>query len=94
MRDAEPVDYSGFGVPTLFIVGDQDELTLPWLIEATAMAVGGAEFATLSGAGHSAFYEQTGAYNRLVLEFFARVRQGEKVSGSVSCSCDNGSTLS
>jgi len=77
MRDTPPVDYSGFTVPTLFIVGDLDELTLPWLIEGTAKAVGGARFATIAGAGHSAFYERTDDYNRLILDFFERVRKAE-----------------
>jgi 3-oxoadipate enol-lactonase len=71
MRDAPPVDYSAFPVPTLFIVGDEDELTLPWLIEATAQAVGGARLEVIEGAGHSPFYEQTEAYNRLLVEFIA-----------------------
>jgi pimeloyl-ACP methyl ester carboxylesterase len=63
MRDTPPVDYSGFPVPTLFIVGSEDELTLPWLIEATAQAVGGARFEVIAGAGHSPFYERSEMYN-------------------------------
>jgi 3-oxoadipate enol-lactonase len=69
MRDAPAVDYSAFPVPSLFIVGDRDELTLPWLIEETAKAVGGAELAVIAGAGHSPFYEQTGDYNRVMTRF-------------------------
>lgn len=71
MRDAPPVDYSGFRVPTLFIVGDRDELTLPWLIEETAQAVGGAKFQVIHGAGHSPFYERTEDYNRVLTGFLA-----------------------
>ena len=69
MRDAPPVDYSGFPVPSLFIVGSEDELTLPWLIEATARAVGGAELEVIEGAGHSPFYERTEIYNRVLTGF-------------------------
>jgi len=69
MRDTPPVDYSGFPVPTLFIVGDEDELTLPWLIEATAQAVGGARLEVIAGAGHSPFYERTEDYNRVLTAF-------------------------
>jgi 3-oxoadipate enol-lactonase len=69
MRDAPHADYSSFPVPTLFIVGDRDALTLPWLIEETAKAVGGAKLAVIEGAGHSPFYERTDAYNRILIEF-------------------------
>jgi 3-oxoadipate enol-lactonase len=69
MRDAPPADYANFPVPTLFIVGDADELTLPWLIEATAQAVGGARLEVIEGAGHSPFYERTEDYNRVLVGF-------------------------
>jgi 3-oxoadipate enol-lactonase len=59
-------------VPSLFIVGDQDELTLPSLMEGAAKAVNGAEFATIAGAGHSPFIEKTEVYNALLAEFFER----------------------
>jgi pimeloyl-ACP methyl ester carboxylesterase len=69
MRDAAARDYSAFPLPALFIVGDRDALTLPWLIEATAQAVGGAKLAIIEGAGHSPFYEKTADYNRVLLRF-------------------------
>jgi pimeloyl-ACP methyl ester carboxylesterase len=71
MRDTPPVDYSTFPVPTLFIAGNQDALTLPWLLEATAKAVGGARLEVIEGAGHSPFYERTEAYNVLLTRFLA-----------------------
>jgi 3-oxoadipate enol-lactonase len=72
MRDAPLGDYSDFAVPSLFIVGSEDELTLPSLMEGTAKAVNGAEFATIAGAGHSPFIEKTEIYNALLAEFFER----------------------
>ena len=63
MHDAAPEDYSTFPVPSLFIVGDQDQLTLPWMMEETAAAVGGARFVTIPRAGHSPFFEQSQLYN-------------------------------
>lgn len=75
MRDAPPVDYSNFPVPALFIVGDQDELTLPWLIEATAQAVGGARLEVIAGAGHSPFYERTEVYNRVLAGFISSLAE-------------------
>ena len=74
MRDTPVVDYSGFPVPTLFIAGDQDELTLPWLLKATAEAVGGARLEVIEGAGHSPFYERTEVYNTLLARFLAEPR--------------------
>ena len=75
MRDTPPVDYSNYVTPTLFLVGEQDELTLPWLIEGTAKTVAGAAFATIAGAGPSAFYERAEEYNRLITAFFEQVYQ-------------------
>ncbi len=72
MRDTPPVDYSAFPVPTLFIAGNEDELTLPWLLKGTADAVGGARLAVIEGAGHSPFYERTEAYNAVLAGFVDR----------------------
>jgi 3-oxoadipate enol-lactonase len=68
-RDQPPVDYGSFAVPTLFIVGSEDELTEPWLIRATAAAVGRSELVEIPGAGHSAYAEQAAAFNEAVLAF-------------------------
>jgi pimeloyl-ACP methyl ester carboxylesterase len=58
-------------VPTLFIVGTEDELTLPWLIRETAAAVGRAHYTEIEGAGHSGYAEQPDVFNALVLDFLA-----------------------
>ena len=71
MRDQAPGDYTGFAVPTLFIVGDVDALTFPWLIEATAAAVGGARVATVADAGHSAYFERAEAFNECLRGWMA-----------------------
>lgn len=69
MRDAKPVDYSKFAVPTLFIVGDEDELTIPSLIHGTAAAVGGSKLVQIPGVGHSGPWEKTGVYNAVLMAF-------------------------
>jgi 3-oxoadipate enol-lactonase len=69
MRDHEPVDYGDFPVRTLFILGLEDELTLPWMIRATADAVGGARLVEVAGAGHSVYAERAAAFNQALLEF-------------------------
>ena len=68
-RDQPIVDYREFAVPTLFIVGTEDELTLPWLMRATAEAVGGSTLVEIQDSGHSSYAEQTAVYNA-VLEGF------------------------
>ncbi len=67
---AQPLgDYRSFPVPTLFIVGTEDELTLPWLMRATAAAVGHAQLVEIEHAGHSAYAEQADAFNAVVMRF-------------------------
>jgi pimeloyl-ACP methyl ester carboxylesterase len=66
---AKPQDYSKFTVPTLFVVGEWDGFTVPWLIRDTAQAVRGAKLAVLRAAGHSPIREQADAYNALILDW-------------------------
>jgi pimeloyl-ACP methyl ester carboxylesterase len=71
-RDQPVVDYRDFPVPTLFIVGTEDELTLPWLIRATADAVGGSTLVEIEGAGHSPYAEETERYNEVLARFLTQ----------------------
>jgi pimeloyl-ACP methyl ester carboxylesterase len=71
-RDQPVVDYRDFPVPTLFIVGTEDELTLPWLMRATAAAVGGSTLIEIDGAGHSPYAEQTAIYNDVLERFLSQ----------------------
>ena len=71
-RDQPVVDFSDFPVPSLFIVGTEDELTLPRLIRATAAAVGGSTLVEIEGAGHSPYAEQTPYYNEVLEGFLSR----------------------
>jgi 3-oxoadipate enol-lactonase len=66
---AAAVDYRAFPVPTLFVVGTEDELTVPWLMRATAEAVGGSQLVEIEGAGHSGYAERADVFNRSVLQF-------------------------
>jgi pimeloyl-ACP methyl ester carboxylesterase len=68
-RDQPVIDYRDFPVPTLFVVGTEDELTLPWLMRATADAVGGSTLVEIDGAGHSPYAEQTEIYNEVLSRF-------------------------
>jgi 3-oxoadipate enol-lactonase len=70
-RDQPIVDYRDFAVPTLFIVGTEDDLTVPWLMRATAEAVGGSTLIEIEGAGHSPYAEQTAIYNDALERFLS-----------------------
>ena len=71
-RDQPVGDYRDFAVPTLFIVGTEDGLTLPWLMRATAQAVGGSTLVEIEQAGHSPYAEQTAIYNDVLGRFLAQ----------------------
>jgi len=72
-RDAKPGDYSKFNVPTLFVIGEVDGLTVPSLIRGTAKQVRGAQVAVLPRAGHGPPREQMDVYNAVLLDFLRSV---------------------
>ena len=74
MRDRKPEDYSKFAVPTLFVVAEQDELQVPWLIKATQAAVGDSKLVSIPGSGHYPMVEKTELYNQALLDFIESVR--------------------
>jgi pimeloyl-ACP methyl ester carboxylesterase len=59
-------------IPTLFIVGEQDQLIPPAAIEAMHKEMPGSELVKVPGAGHSVYFEKPAEYNRLVSEFLKR----------------------
>ena len=69
MRDAAPVSYADFKVPILFVLAEQDELQLPWLVEATAKAVAGAQLVKIGQSGHGVHIEQPERYNAAIGAF-------------------------
>ena len=76
MRDTPPADWSDHRVPTLFVVGEHDALTVPPLIAATAAAVPGSQLVTIPDAGHSPHFEQASAFNAVLAEFVATCGDG------------------
>ena len=58
-------------VPTLFIVGTQDEIFPPASIADAAARIRGARVERIAGAGHSPYFEQPEAWNSLVTDFWA-----------------------
>ena len=61
-------------VPTLFIVGEEDELTPPHVIEAAAGFIPGARVTRVPEAGHSVYFEQPEIFNFEVFRFISSVR--------------------
>jgi pimeloyl-ACP methyl ester carboxylesterase len=57
--------------PTLVIVGEQDLLTPPWIVQEVAAAIPGARLEIIrgDGASHVVPLERPDEFNRLVIEF-------------------------
>jgi 3-oxoadipate enol-lactonase len=58
-------------VPTLILVGEEDELTPPEESRRMAEAIPGARLEVLQGAGHLSNLEATEDFNRILTEFLA-----------------------
>ncbi len=61
-----------YEIPTLFIVGEEDTLVAPAVIEAMHDKIPHSEFAVVPEAGHSVYYERPKMFNRLTVEFLKR----------------------
>jgi pimeloyl-ACP methyl ester carboxylesterase len=66
--DATPF-LGGISVPTLVIVGSDDEITPPAVAQALASAIPGAKLVTVPGAGHLSNLERPDAFNEAVRSF-------------------------
>jgi pimeloyl-ACP methyl ester carboxylesterase len=58
--------------PVLFVVGEDDEIFPPRIVEHAAARVRGAQLALLEGAGHSPYFERPDAWNRVIADFLRR----------------------
>ncbi len=78
MRDrSAAVDLLGtIDVPTLVVVGQEDELTPPALARGLTGAIPSAAMTTIAGAGHVAPLEAPSAVSRVFAEFLEAVRSG------------------
>jgi 3-oxoadipate enol-lactonase len=57
--------------PTLFIVGDDDEIFPPAVIHDVAALIPGARVEEIAGAGHSAYFETPDAWTEVLSSFLA-----------------------
>lgn len=60
------------GIPTLFIVGEEDSIFPPAALRAMHRKMPGSEFALVEGAGHSVYFEKPDVFNHLLLDFLRR----------------------
>ena len=73
LDDALRLELGGVSVPTRVVVGSQDMLTPMGDAEEVAELIPDAELTVLGGAAHGLMVEQSGTFNRVVLEFLDRV---------------------
>ena len=62
-------DLSQLTVPTLFFVGEDDQISPPQVIEAGAKAIPGSRVLKVPEAGHSVYFEKPDIFNFEVLRF-------------------------
>ena len=60
--------------PTLFIVGDEDDITPPHIIEAASTHIPGSEVIRVPGCGHSVYFENPDVFNFEVGHFIAQAQ--------------------
>ena len=62
-------ELSRLSVPTLFFVGEEDQISPPQVIEAGANAIPGSRVLRVPEAGHSVYFEKPDIFNFEVLRF-------------------------
>jgi pimeloyl-ACP methyl ester carboxylesterase len=67
----DPADLAGWAIPTLLVVGQQDQLFAPAIVQDVARAIPGARFEVIPTAGHSPYFEAPETFNRVVDAFLA-----------------------
>jgi pimeloyl-ACP methyl ester carboxylesterase len=67
----DPADLASWTIPTLLVVGEQDQLFAPAVLQDVARVIPGARFQVIPTAGHSPYFEAPEAFNRIVGEFLA-----------------------
>jgi 3-oxoadipate enol-lactonase len=82
LDDAVRLELGAVTVPTRVVVGSQDMLTPMGDAEEVAELIPDAELTVLGGAAHGLMVEQSGTFNRVVLEFLERVAPVPVTGGS------------
>ncbi|MEE9285255.1 MAG: alpha/beta hydrolase, partial [Dehalococcoidia bacterium] len=66
-----PEELAQVKTPTLFIVGEEDPISPPDVVEAAYRLFSNARLLKVPQAGHSVYFEQPELFNRVVQEFFS-----------------------
>ena len=66
-------ELAGMKVPTLLIVGEEDQVMPPPAMELSRDLIPGSRLERVPGAGHSVYFEEPDVFNRLILDFFSSV---------------------
>ena len=69
---ARPEELARLATPALFIVGEDDAIAPPPLVESACRLFPNARLLRVPEAGHSVYFERPDVFNRAVLEFFER----------------------
>ena len=56
-------------IPTMLVVGTEDALASPQVMELIAGKIPHSRFVKVPGAGHSVYFERPAEFNRLLLDF-------------------------
>ena len=74
MTDGVPTqaEVAALKLPFLFIVGSEDTLTPPDLLQQVHVAIEGSEYVEFPGLGHSVYFEDPDGFNSAVDDFLAR----------------------
>lgn len=72
----QAADLAKLTAPTLLVVGEEDRIFPPHVIEAAHRLIPGSRLEIVSGAAHSAHFEQPEIFNRLLGEFLAEIGVG------------------
>ncbi len=75
-------DLARFKVPTLLIVGQEDLIFPVHVMQAAQKLIPGSRLEIVPGAAHSTHFEQPQVFNRLVGEFFARIKTGQAATAA------------
>ena len=69
-------DLAGTSTPTLLVVGEEDLIFPPHVIEAAHRLIPGSRLEVVAGAAHSTHYEQAEIFNGLLSGFLAEIGVG------------------
>ncbi len=78
----QAADLAGWSVPVLLIVGEEDLIFPPSVIQAVHSLIPGSKLEIVAGAAHSTHFEQPERFNQLVGDFLAVVLAGQTATAA------------